>query len=191
MELADKSAWRRRVRESVRALAAETRAAASRQIREQLLAQAAWSRAASVLCFVPLADEPDIASVMEDAWRAQKIVALPRYDAAGGIYSAARVSARLELAPGQFGVLEPNAGCPSIPLNQLDLVLVPGVAFDLAGRRLGRGKGFYDRLLAQVSGHKCGVAFDLQVVDRLPEEPHDVRVDSIVTPTRWRPVRAD
>ena len=75
--------------------------------------------------------------------------------------------------------------CEPAPLNRLDLVLVPGVAFDAQGRRLGRGKGFYDRLLAKVRGHKCGVAFDVQIVSGLPEEPHDVRVDSILTPSRW------
>jgi 5-formyltetrahydrofolate cyclo-ligase len=54
------------------------------------------------------------------------------------------------------------------------------------GRRLGRGKGFYDRLLAEFRGHKCGVAFDAQIVATVPEEPHDVRVDSILTPAGWR-----
>jgi 5-formyltetrahydrofolate cyclo-ligase len=65
------------------------------------------------------------------------------------------------------------------------LVLVPGVAFDLRGRRLGRGKGFYDRLLADAGGLKCGVAFDEQIVTEIPVEPHDVSVDCILTPTRW------
>ena len=65
------------------------------------------------------------------------------------------------------------------------MILVPGVAFDLHGRRLGRGKGFYDQLLAGVRGTTCGVAFDVQVVRELPQEPHDARVNCILTPTRW------
>ena len=100
-------------------------------------------------------------------------------------YAACIISERSELLPGRFGVLEPNEGCPLVPLNQLDLVFVPGVAYDFAGRRLGRGKGFYDRLLAEVRGHKCGVAFDAQIVAAVPEEPHDMRLNSILTPTRW------
>ncbi|HLP77584.1 MAG TPA: 5-formyltetrahydrofolate cyclo-ligase, partial [Candidatus Paceibacterota bacterium] len=75
--------------------------------------------------------------------------------------------------------------CAPVSLNQLDLVLVPGVAFDACGRRLGRGKGFYDRLLADTRGIKCGVAFDEQIVTGIPVEPHDVLVDCILTPTRW------
>jgi 5-formyltetrahydrofolate cyclo-ligase len=185
MKSPDKAAWRRHVRELVRALPAEARAAASSHLRGVLSAQPIWSRAASVLCFAPLASEPDITFVMDEAWRANKTVALPRYDAGGGRYLAAKITARSQLVSGLFGTLEPSVNCPAMPLNQLDLALVPGVAFDLAGRRLGRGKGFYDRLLAEVSGHKCGVAFDVQVVAEIPEEPHDVRVDSILTPSRW------
>jgi 5-formyltetrahydrofolate cyclo-ligase len=65
------------------------------------------------------------------------------------------------------------------------LALVPGVAFDVRGGRLGRGRGFYDRLLAGVSGAKCGVAFDEQIVDAVPAGPLDIRLNCILTPTRW------
>ena len=74
--------------------------------------------------------------------------------------------------------------CVAIPLDDLDLVLVPGVAFNLGGHRLGRGKGFYDRLLQNFSGKKIGVAFDEQIVDALPVEENDVRMDLILTPSR-------
>jgi 5-formyltetrahydrofolate cyclo-ligase len=63
--------------------------------------------------------------------------------------------------------------------------LVPGLAFDPSGRRLGRGKGFYDRLLAMVRGRKCGIAFEEQVVPEIPVEPHDIRLDCLLTPRRW------
>ena len=75
--------------------------------------------------------------------------------------------------------------CAPALLNSLDLVLVPGVAFDLHGRRLGRGKGYYDQLLAGVCGTTCGVAFDEQIVREVPLEPHDVLMNCILTPTRW------
>ncbi len=179
------------MRACLRAFTAEERATASRRLRERLLTQSIWSRATSILGFSPLAGEPNITLIIDEALQAKKTVALPRYDSGSGRYGAAQIAARSQLIPGQFGALEPDAGCPAIPLNQLDLILVPGVAFDLAGRRLGRGKGFYDRLLAEVCGHKCGVAFDIQLVAALPEEPHDVRVDSILTPTRWLSARAD
>ena len=95
-----------------------------------------------------------------------------------------------ELRTGQFGIREPIESCPELPLNRLDFVLVPGIAFDLQGRRLGRGKGYYDRLLAEVRGTTCGVAFDEQIVEELPVEPHDIHVNCILTPTRWIELRA-
>jgi 5-formyltetrahydrofolate cyclo-ligase len=85
---------------------------------------------------------------------------------------------------GKFGVSEPLAECEPIPLDRFDLVLVPGVAFDVGGNRLGRGRGFYDRILAAASGVKCGVAYDFQLLDKIPAEAHDARVNFIFTPRR-------
>ena len=167
------------------------RAEESQALRERLLALPRWQNATSVMCFAPLSDEPDIAPLIEQALVSRKWVALPRFDQQAGRYAPACISTMDQLVPGAFGALEPVAECPALTLNPLDLILVPGVAFDFAGRRLGRGKGFYDRLLAEVPGHRCGVAFDRQLVARLPEEPHDMRVDSILTPSRWLQARAD
>jgi 5-formyltetrahydrofolate cyclo-ligase len=103
-----------------------------------------------------------------------------------GTYVACEiVSPEKDLCCGRFGIREPAQWCPQFDLNRLDFTLVPGVAFDLQGRRLGRGKGFYDRMLAAVRGTICGVAFDEQIVGEIPIEPHDTRVNCILTPTRW------
>jgi 5-formyltetrahydrofolate cyclo-ligase len=185
MESSNKSALRARVRESLRALTPENRAALSQALCGIARCQLTWQQARAILFFAPLADEADLTPLLTDAWRAGRVTALPRYDSATGHYAAALIQSAADLSPGRFNVLEPQKGCPSVPLNQLDLVFVPGVAFDFTGRRLGRGKGFYDRLLAEFRGHKCGVAFDAQIVAAVPEEPHDVRVDSILTPAGW------
>jgi len=87
------------------------------------------------------------------------------------------------LAPGAFGILEPTSG-QSVEASELDLVLVPARAFDRKnGNRLGRGKGYYDRLLERLSprAFKCGIAFDCQILPTLPISPHDVPVDAVVT----------
>jgi 5-formyltetrahydrofolate cyclo-ligase len=103
-----------------------------------------------------------------------------------GVYVACEIkSAEKDILSGRFGIREPGEWCGEIELNRLDFTLVPGVAFDLQGRRLGRGKGFYDRMLAAVRGTTCGVAFDEQIVEEVPVEPHDTRVNCILTPTRW------
>jgi len=139
----------------------------------------------TILFFAPLPDELDIWLLLEKLLPTSKICALPAFDAATQSYSARRVmNLETDIATGKFGVSEPLPACAEIPLSCFDLVLVPGVAFDLTGNRLGRGRGFYDRLLASASGVKCGVAYDFQVLEQIPTEPHDARVNFIFTPTR-------
>jgi 5-formyltetrahydrofolate cyclo-ligase len=181
-----KAAVRAQVRAALRALPPAERAAASAAIRERVLNSAPWQAARRVLLFRALPDAPYLDALFDAARAAGKTVALPRYSAALGAYEAALVrDLSQECATGRHGVVEPGAQCPRVALNQLDLALVPGVAFDPAGRRLGRGKGYYDRLLAGFRGIRCGVAFDVQVVAVLPEEPHDVKLNCLATPTRW------
>lgn len=130
--------------------------------------------------------EPSIWPLLAEALAAGKTVALPRFVSANKGYAGFQVcDPSRDLASGRFGIIEPLPSCPEVQLNRLDLVLVPGVAFDARGARLGRGKGFYDRLLADVRGTKCGVAFDEQMVDAVPVGPLDIRLNCILTPTRW------
>ncbi|MDB6037777.1 MAG: 5-formyltetrahydrofolate cyclo-ligase, partial [Verrucomicrobiales bacterium] len=123
--------------------------------------------------------------LMSDAILAGKRVGLPRFDVENARYVAAIVQSLSALQKAQFGILEPASHASIIPMEQLDLVLVPGVAFDCGGGRLGRGKGFYDRLLESVRAVKCGVALDHQIEADLPREPHDLAMNCIVTPSRW------
>lgn len=184
--LAAKAALRDRVRTQLRALSPAERAAKSRELCARLRRQNIWKSANSLLFFSPLPDEPDIWPLLEAAHAMGKTIALPRFAAATRAYVAAHLhNLRSDFPIGQFGIREPAADCAEFPLNRLDLVLVPGVAFQSDGCRLGRGKGFYDRLLAAVRGTKCGVAFDEQIVGAIPVGPLDVRVNCILTPTRW------
>jgi 5-formyltetrahydrofolate cyclo-ligase len=92
-----------------------------------------------------------------------------------------------DVAPGYRGILEPHpTRTPPVALETLELAIVPGVAFDTEGGRLGFGMGFYDRLLGQLRQAipKIGMAFEFQVVPRLPRQAHDIRLDAIVTERR-------
>jgi 5-formyltetrahydrofolate cyclo-ligase len=183
---ASKAALRRRIRARLNTLTPARRASESAAARSRLEAQAVWAEAQAVLVYAALPGEPDIWPLVEAALAAGKTVALPRFDAAANRYGAGRIrNFNSDLQTGRFGIREPAGHCAAVPLNRLDLALVPGVAFDLHGRRLGRGKGFYDQLLALVRGTTCGVAFDEQIVAELPVEPHDVQLNCILTPTRW------
>jgi 5-formyltetrahydrofolate cyclo-ligase len=152
----------------------------------RLREQRAWCGAKSVLLFAPLFEEPDIWPLLTEAIAAGKSIALPAFVPGTSVYTARQIiEPTRDLVLGRFGIREPAATCPEVALNRLDLALVPGVAFDTRGGRLGRGKGFYDRLLPAVNGLKCGVAFDEQIVDAVPVGPMDVRLNCILTPTRW------
>jgi 5-formyltetrahydrofolate cyclo-ligase len=160
---------------------------ASHEIVLRLKRQSIWTNSQSILFFSALPGEPDLRSLWDEAIASGKRVAFPKYITANDSYAAVAVSdPKHDFAPGQFGIPEPNSSCAEVPLNVLDLILVPGLGFSFAGARLGRGKGYYDRLLASVTGIRCGVAFDWQVVAELPAEAHDVFVDCLVTPTCWR-----
>jgi 5-formyltetrahydrofolate cyclo-ligase len=179
-----KAVLRKQIRDALEKISPAARTTLSAQIRDRLKEQAVWKNAGSVLFFAPRPDELDLWPLLEDALAAGKIAALPRYHPTGKNYVIARVqNLRSEIAPGAFGIREPAARCPEIPLSRLDLILVPGVAFDWHGHRLGRGKGFYDRLLAGTRGVKCGIAFDEQMVNEVPAGPSDVRMNFILTPT--------
>jgi 5-formyltetrahydrofolate cyclo-ligase len=181
-----KSVLREQIRARAKSLSPAARANASAELAARLREQNVWRAAKSLLLFAPLPDEPDIWPLLTEALAANKIVALPSFMPGTSIYAARRIlDPARDVVIGKFGIREGADVSPEIELNQLDLVLVPGVAFDSHGRRLGRGKGFYDRLLAGVRGTKCGVAFDEQIVDAVPVEPLDIPLNCILTPTRW------
>ena len=180
-----KALLRKATRAALQKIPPAMRQAASARIRSRLKEEPFWQNAASVLFFAPLADEVDVWPLLEETLAGEKIAALPRHDSASNDYIACRVkNPQSEIGPGQFGIREPKAGCAEIPLERLGLILVPGVVFDMSGHRLGRGRGFYDRLLAEIHGIKCGVAFDEQIADAVPAGNLDVRMDFILTPTR-------
>jgi 5-formyltetrahydrofolate cyclo-ligase len=111
-------------------------------------------------------------------------IAYPRVEGPGVPLTFHRV-AGAALVPGRFGLLEPSADAPAVPVESLDLVVVPGVAFDADGRRVGLGGGFYDRTFSSARRPPLvGLCFELQVVSRCPSGPDDVQVDAVVTEAR-------
>ncbi len=92
-----------------------------------------------------------------------------------------RVYSFSDLVPGPFGLLEPNPRNEEVHGNALEVIVVPGLAFDVKGYRLGYGGGFYDRVLKATRALKVGVCYSFQLVESLPVEPHDVPVDIIIT----------
>ncbi len=173
----DKAELRRVMRERL-PLPAELRAEKSARICKAILALPEWASARTVALFAPQEREPDIDALWAHA--TGKIFAYPRMEGERlGLYA---ISAVEELVPARWGLREPAAAVP-VPLESVDLVLIPGVAFTQAGARCGRGGGFYDRFLASLPGRarRIGVCFALQIVDEVPMELHDLGVDAVIT----------
>ena len=186
-----KALLRADARRRIEAIPPEHRTTLAVELCKRLSSSTVWIRSKSILAFMPLADEPNIRPLLELGLEQGRVVCIPGYVAANRGYGAFQIqNPDTDLVPGRFNVPEPGPGCPAVALNQLDLILVPGVAFDLNGRRLGRGKGFYDRLLSEVRGVCCGLLFEEQLTSEIPVEPHDVRLHCLVTPKRWHEVPA-
>lgn len=139
----------------------------------------AYQSAHTILLYSPLNDEVDVFSIVNDAYRNGKTVLLPKVvgeDLELRIYKGVE-----SLERGAFGILEP-VGDVFLDYNPIELAIVPGMAFDKAGHRLGRGKGYYDRLLPRLkNAYKIGVCFPFQYLDEIPCEEHDVVMDEVIS----------
>jgi len=179
---AEKRALRAEQRRKLGLLPPERRAEHSRSLLSCLRLH---PQGAPLIAFVPLASEPDVLPLLRERWAAGTPVVLPRVAEDGLVLH--RVSAEAELVPGAWGILEPPARAPRWDGGVADC-LVPGLAFDAGGFRLGRGKAYYDRLLGQLGQDVCttGVFFALQEVERVPREAHDRRLHAVVTERGFR-----
>lgn len=183
--LRDKPALRRLVQGRRDQLDAAARTACSAAITQRVLALPAVTGAQCVLAYLSFGSEFDTAALV-DALRARHArLVLPKIDKAARRLRLFQVDdPAVDLAPGVWGIREPREDrCREVPQAEIDLVIVPGLAFTRRGDRLGYGGGYYDGLLGDWPGRPVLVApaFEVQIVDALPLEAHDVPVDVIVT----------
>lgn len=179
-----------RLRGEVRRAIAETspddRAAWSRAIRARLCDLEAMRGARAVLAYAPAGDEVDVSPVLQDLLDRGAILCLPRIDWQDRTMVPAIVTNLDGLVTGRHGIREPAEDAPVVAPEDLDVILVPGIAFDERCNRLGRGGGFYDRFLSVVPERvlRVGVAFERQVVHSVPMDRHDRPLDAVVTESR-------
>ena len=175
--------WRKSERERLiaarLAIPAEERASLSTKIAHALDAIVGDAAGKSVSLYWPFRGEPDLRPL---DWAEKKTVLIPRVDGENLVFHA--VSDATQLKPGAFGVMEPDpAKCHPVDPREADLIFVPGLAFTTEGLRLGRGRGFYDRLLASLPPEilRVGACFPEQIVSDIPCEPHDEEVDVVLS----------
>ncbi len=155
-----------------------------------LFALPEWLAAGSVLAYYSFGSELDTSALLEASLRPPRRLALPRIQRGAEASLALHwVDTADALVAGMWGIREPSADAQGLALNEVDLVVVPGVAFDHHGHRLGYGKGFYDRLLSgrAKTVRVVALALDCQLVETVPHTQHDQRIDLLVTPAGvWR-----
>lgn len=169
------------------AIGPEARAEASRAITARIALLHTYRRARVVLLTLPFRSEWDATLLARLAIESGKTVAAPRVDRPARMLRPLRIlDLDRDIETGYQGIPEPRSHCAAIALESVDWVLVPGVAFDLSGRRLGYGGGYYDRLLPLLpsAAPRVAGAFESQLIAAVPAAPHDIAVDCIVTEQR-------
>lgn len=153
---------------------------ASMRIVEKLLSLGAFHSADTVALYMAMAGEVNLDALFPKCRKLGKRTCIPVFNREAKIYEMAEITEETPFVTGHYGIREPLS--PSIiPMQKVDLVAVPGVAFDRLGNRLGRGGGYYDRLLAGFSGTTVAVAFDFQILPAFPVESHDKPMNTLVT----------
>lgn len=173
----DKQALRKEIAARKLQYAAEDMLEWSEIIRKKLENLMCFERAHNILLYHSLPGEVQTHSMLSN-WQGSKQCFLPQV--ADGRLVVRRYEGEESLQKGQMNILEPM-GAICTNLSAIDLVVAPGVAFDKYGHRLGRGKGYYDRLLSLIPGPTVGICFHFQLVDHVPVEEHDVKVEAVVT----------
>ena len=180
-----KRALRARVVTARNGLTAKDRAVRSAAIAAHFATLPEAQAAQTLLCFVTFGSEVDTAPIIDWALTQDKTVAAPRIVAPGTMEAHRIANPACDLEEGKYGILAPHADLPLMAPEDFDLVLMPGLAFCADGGRVGYGGGFYDNYLAQTANAlRIALAFELQLVDKLPRETHDLPVHVIVTEQR-------
>lgn len=177
--MVDKAEIRKRMRELKRAVTPEEKLRRSETVMRGVEQLPEFQRASVVLLYWSMADEVQTHEMVEQ-WYRQKTVLLPCVD--GDDLRLRQYTGPECMVSGElFGIGEPT-GEEWTDLAAVELIAVPGVAFDREGNRMGRGRGFYDRLLKSTpNATKIGLAYDFQMMDAIPTEPHDVKMNLVIT----------
>lgn len=178
-----KTELRQRIRTMLSGIPRDQRASRSLRACQRLFELREYAKSEVIMIFLSLSDEVDTSPLVLRSWQDRKRILAPKIS-----WNQRRLipieirSLTEDLTVSSLGVREPATGIP-FPIGLIDLVIVPSLAIDGVGQRLGRGRGFYDRFLAhpEFQGKTCALAFDEQFVDDVPVGPHDKPIDMIVT----------
>lgn len=178
----DKKEFRKQVKDELKALTLPLYEDWSLLIAEQLYMDEDWNNAVTVAITISRTPEVDTCQIIRKAWEQGKRVVIPKCESESRTMDFRQLTRFSQLESVYFGLYEPIVSeTESVSHEEIDLVIVPGLAFDRSGYRLGFGGGYYDRFLANYHGNTLSLAFEQQIVDRVPREKHDIPVRKIIT----------
>lgn len=151
----------------------------SSKIKQKLHSLDDFTRAKDIFVYISKDSEIDTRGIIETSLKQGKDVYCPIVK--NRQIKVGKLRNTEDLRPGRFGILEPEK---TVRKNKFDIIIVPGIAFDKNGSRIGRGGGYFDRFLEKTSGKKIALASDFQVLDGIETEKHDVLMDKIITEKR-------
>lgn len=173
----EKSLLRKRFLEIRDSLSPQEKSFLSSKIKENLFGLEEFKLAGSILFYASTRSEVETLPMLKEAL-AEKRCFLPKVS--GDELKLFQVKSLSDLSPGYYGILEPNTAAEA-ELKEIELIIVPGVVFSRDGRRIGYGRGFYDRLLKKSQAIKIGLCFSCQLAEEIPKNQQDQRVDKIIT----------
>ncbi|MDB4746005.1 5-formyltetrahydrofolate cyclo-ligase [Verrucomicrobia bacterium] len=179
-----KRALRRELRATLQELLPEQLELASKAIVKKIQRSRRYLEASTIAFYWAVDWELDLSLLFTSEMSAGKSFALPRWNSRHDDYEFAELSSISQIVKGPYGIHEPALECRVLDHQLIDLVLVPGLAFSRAGARLGRGRGYYDRLLEPLRSVFCGVCHDIQLMDNVPSNHWDRSMHCIVTPSQ-------
>lgn len=155
----------------------------SGRITEHILSLDCYRHAGTVMSYLSAFKEPSTGGIISHMFKDNKSIVVPVTDTDTFTITPSYLTSPDKLVRGAYGIMEP-AECIKARISDIDLALIPGIAFDTSGARIGFGKGYYDRFLSAFSGIKAGLCYDFQLLGYVPSSPHDIKMDIIITEKR-------
>lgn len=180
----NKNKLRQEVRSRLMELTKEEHKELSNSIAENLFSLEEWKKAKTIGITISIPPEVPTVRIIEQAWSEGKEVAVPKCNPEKKTMEFKKISSFNQLESVYYGLLEPVEETAKARKEELDVMIVPGLAFTKEGYRLGFGGGYYDRFLSHYRGATLALTYELQLMDDLPIEVHDIAVSKLITPSR-------
>ncbi|WP_338789078.1 5-formyltetrahydrofolate cyclo-ligase [Metabacillus sp. FJAT-53654] len=178
----DKKHLRTLIKQRLAEMSEETFRHYSKDIHQQLFSLQSWKESHTIAVTISNGREVDTTNIIERAWQDKKRIVVPKCDPKTNTMEFRQITSFDQLERVFFGLLEPKVlETEKVSPNQIDLMIIPGICYDRRGYRIGYGGGYFDRYLTHYKNDTLSLAFSMQIVEKVPTEPHDLPVSTIIT----------